>query len=126
MAKKFITNWFALIECFLISYVLSAGISIIVLVMTGSELVHWVVKLLLAPVFVFLFTLRYYNGTHEKREARRLTLVWLPLFVLFDIITYIVIAGFSSKWFFLSSQPWVSIYFVFVFIAPLFVDFVRE
>ncbi len=126
MAKKFITNWWTLIECFFLSYVLSSMIAIIILLLTGSELAHWVVKLVISPVFSFLFTLKYYSMEHGKREARRITLIWTPLFVIFDIVSYVAIAGFSLSWYFWSFQPWMAIYVVFLFVAPLFVDQIRE
>ncbi|MEZ4812534.1 MAG: hypothetical protein R2883_03465 [Caldisericia bacterium] len=126
MAKKFITNWWTLIECFFISYVLSSIVAILILLFTGSELAHWVVKLIISPAFVFLFTLKYYSKEHGRREARRLTLFWTPLFVIFDIVSYVAIAGYSLGWYFWSFQPWMAIYVVFLFVAPLLVDQIRE
>lgn len=126
MAKKFITNWWTLLECFFLSYVLSSAIAIIVLLLTGSEFAHWIVKLLISPVFVFLFTLKYYSKDHTKREARRITLIWTPLFIIFDLITYVVVAGYSVTWYFWQYQPWVAIYFMLLFIAPLFIDQIQN
>ena len=127
MAKRFITNWFKLFEYILASYLISTGIALLALLLSGGvETAHWLVKMVLGPLSVFGFSLLYYNGEHAGMEARRMIIVWFPMFVLLDFFVYILIGGFSLRWLFISSQPWSSVYLIFVFISPLFVSYMRD
>ncbi len=127
MAQRFISNWFKLIEHILASYLISTGLALIALLVSGGgETVHWIVKMVLAGILVFLFSLMYYNGNHSSMEARRMLIVWFPMFILLDIFVYIIIGGFSFKWLFVTHQPWSAVYLIFVFISPLFVSYMRD
>jgi len=127
MTQRFISNWFKLIEYILASYLISTGLALIALLLSaGGETVHWIVKMVLAGILVFLFSLMYYNGNHSSMEARRMLIVWFPMFILLDIFVYIIIGGFSFKWFFVTHQPWSAVYLIFVFISPLFVSYMRD
>ncbi|HOO96649.1 MAG TPA: hypothetical protein PKV16_03705 [Caldisericia bacterium] len=127
MGKRFITNWFRLVEYFLYSYTGAMGISLIFLILTDYIDIYFIFMTVLFPGFLLLGTLRYYSTTeHSKRESRRLSLFWLPAQVVFDFVLLVGVIGYTPAQIYIGGLPWIAIGYIFTFFAPWIADGIEK
>jgi len=121
--RRFLSDWARAIEYFVWGLGFAEAISFIFWATTGSDYAHWIIRMVLSPIFLYLYGVRYTRFVPtQQKENRRLGLLWFVLNVGFDLVVMVTIAGFDFSRVFLKSQPFLILGYIGVLVSPWIMD----